>query len=140
VIRVKEVRVENAHDFSWQISEFIDSVMKRELKEKEHYATGHLSLSNRPREWTTGDGRVEVVVENNDPAAYVLHFGSKPHAPPLYPLIEWAMAKYADTYDDAVKRALRVRAVIRKKGNKAYHWVDGLHRRMKEEMERALSP
>ena len=66
------------------------------------------------------DGKIIIDV----PYAWYVNVGTKPHIPPLRPLIKWAKAKFQLDDDTAKRVAYSVRRLIAERGTKAYKFID----------------
>ena len=121
------------------------AVQKR-AGEKVPVDTGHLKLSIKPR--IEGG---EVIIEAHAPYAAAVEFGTKPHSPPLGALQPWAKRHGFGsglTKNGFDIGALKVRAIIRKRGTKAQPFmepalrdsesdIEGFLEEMGQEIERA---
>lgn len=64
------------------------------------------------------DGNILGTVGTALPYAQAVELGSKPHMPPIAPLIDWARAKFGLPEDEAKSAAWAVATIIKKKGTK----------------------
>lgn len=102
----------------------LEATMLFEREVKEHTPTGashalrESILSSGPDilGWDV-QGSVGTALEYAEP----VELGSKPHFPPIAPLVDWARAKFGLPEDEARSRAFAVARTISKKGTKAAH-------------------
>jgi hypothetical protein len=116
-------------------------------------ARGRALLVSRSPVGATGDFRrswvVEVLedgsleVDNTAPHAAIVELGSRPHMPPVEPLIEWCIRKLGMPPAQAQRVGWAIAMHIKQHGTRPHHVLLGaeaeLERYAAEEIERALS-
>ena len=134
-VRVK-ISDESLRDLQIMMYELMLKLVIDTLEEGNHIATGDLIRSFEVYDETIEKEDNHVELESKyrllDPAGTILHTGSRPHCPPIEPLIEWAEAKFGLSGEEAGALAWRVRRAICERGNRAYFWLDQLREKMGE--------
>ena len=125
------VRVEVPPESEERLARWWKSLVEEVAKRLEHYATGDMVASSEARIRFDAVGKrisIGIRLQIRDPAARVLHMGSKPHCPPRRELHRWAKAKYGLPDREAWALGMYVRQRICERGNVAYGWLDELNR------------
>lgn len=84
--------------------------------------------------WRTAITPTGAELVNDSPVALYLEEGTRPHRPPLLPIVRWlsrkegrgaAVETLADADDDIVARAMGIVASIARNGTKAHYMLQG---------------
>jgi hypothetical protein len=102
-------------------------LLEREVKERAPVGIGGgggLKGSISAREPRVGDGSVIGEVGTSLTHAVPVELGTKPHMPPIQPLIDWVEHKFGLHGDAAEKAAWGVAMKIKAKGTKGVHMFE----------------
>lgn len=114
----------------------------KEIVREERFATGRLMQSISTKMLPPDEGRIVVVVGSHEPYAPFVEYDTRPHTPPIEPLLRWATTKgYRTTGrsyrsgSEAQKRLAWIAwAAIRRRGTKGIHFLARAAQEKKQEV------
>jgi hypothetical protein len=101
-------------------------LLQREISERTPRGVGGAgglagSIFARDPELSPDGLEISVAVGTSLPYAQPVEFGSKPHWPPLLPLLDWVTGKLGKSGDEALAMARGVQIKIARKGTQGAH-------------------
>jgi hypothetical protein len=113
--RAFEVAPQAMRDEMLRAMTLADELLVREAAERAPAAHGTLRSSIFGEEWIAGDSVLGLVASPLEYAVYV-ELGTKPHFPPIEPLIDWVRVKFHKSEEEARGIAFLVARKIAERG------------------------